>query len=174
MTNQMPALVHVMAQIVRPQPGHRLIFTFDELMNPDRIGGLCPEPRFVTTARYLSRQFTINSDGVATARPQRGHVLHGVVWEVSEIGLTALDIAMGVPSLYDRFGAFARGPGEELITTEFYASRDMRSLGTAKPSYLNVILDAARHWQFPEPYLDEVAAWSEPERRGATSQRGAR
>ena len=174
MTDPMPALVHVMAELVRPRPGHRLIFTYDELMNPDRISVLCPEPRFVTTARYLSRQFTINSDGVATARPQRGHVVHGVVWEVSEIEVAALDLAMGVPSLNDRFGAFARGAGEELVTTEFYASRNMRSLGTAKPSYLNVILDAARHWQFPESYLDEVAAWSEPDRRSAASQRGAR
>jgi len=174
MTNQMPALVHVMAELVRPQPGHRLIFTYDELMHEDRITALCPEPRFVTTARYLSRQFTINSDGTATARPQRGHVVHGVVWEVSEIGLASLDIAMGVPSLYDRFGAFARGPAGELITTEFYATRDMRSLGIAKPSYVNVILDAARRWGFSEPYLNEIAAWSQSDRRTATSVRGAR
>ena len=173
MTDQMPALVHVMAQIVRPQPGHRLIFTFDELMNPDRIGGLCPEPRFVTTARYLSRRFTINSDGVATARPQRGHVLHGVVWEVSEVGVAALDIALGVPGLYDRFGAFAHSEAA-LVTTEFYATRDMRSVGIAQPNYLNVILDATRHWGFPESYLDEIAAWSQPDRRTATSVRGAR
>lgn len=173
MTDPMPALVHVMAQIVRPRPGHRLIVTYDELMHEDRIGALCPDPRFVTTARYLSRQFTINSDGVATARPQRGQVLHGVVWEVSEVGVAALDIAMGVPSMYDRFGAFARSPDEALITTEFYATRNMRSVGTAKPSYLRVIQDAARHWGFPESYLDEIAAWSQPDRRAATSMRGA-
>ncbi len=173
MTDQMPALVHVMAELVRPQPGHRLIFAYDELMNEDRIGALCPAPRFVTTARYLSRRFTINSGGVATARPQRGHVVHGVVWEVSEIGLTALDIAMGVPGLYDRFGAFAHSEAA-LVTTEFYATRDMRSVGTAKPSYLRVIQDAASHWDFPESYLDEIAGWSQPDRRAATSQRGAR
>jgi len=174
MTDQMPALVHVMAELVRPRPGYRLVLVYDELMHEDRITALCPEPRFVTTARYLSRRFTINSDGMATARPQRGHVLHGVVWEVSEIGVAALDIAMGGPSLYDRFGAFARSPTEALVTTELYATRNMRSVGTAKPSYLSVILDAARHWHFPESYLDEIAAWSQSERRTATGTRGAR
>ncbi len=174
MTDQIKPHIHVLAQTARARPGHRHILVYDELMHEDRIGALCPEPRFVTTARYLSRRFTINSDGVATARPRRDHVVHGVVWEVHDIGLAALDIALGVPSIYDRFGAFARGPAGELIISEFYATRNNRSLGTAKPEYLNVILDAARHWKFSASYLDEIAGWTRPEQGTTTRTRGAR
>lgn len=170
MTDQIQPLIHVLAQTARPRAGHRHILVYDELMHEDRIGALCPEPRFVTTARYLSRRFTINSDGVATARPRRDYILHGVVWEVHDVGLAALDIAMGVPSVYDRYGSFARGPGGELIISEFYATRNNRSIGSAKPEYLSVILDAARHWKFDQSYLDEIAGWaqSEPEIRNIT------
>lgn len=72
MTDQIQPLVHVMAQLIRPRPGHRHVFTFNELMHEHRIGALCPEPRFVSKTRYLSRRFTVNSDGLAKA-PRLDH-----------------------------------------------------------------------------------------------------
>src|SRR5437762_446072 len=107
MTDQIQPLVHVMAQLVRPRPGHRLIFAYDGLMQEERIRELCREPRFVTTARYLSKRLIVNDDGVATLVPRRNFTVHGVIWEVSEIAQTGLDICMGVPGIYDRFGSFA-------------------------------------------------------------------
>lgn len=175
MTDQMPALVHILNQLVRPRPGYRLVFAYDGMMAEATIRELCPDPRFVMVARYLSKRWIINDEGVATLVPRRGYKVWGVIWEISEVDQTGLDIFMGVPGVFDRFGSFARAPAtDELIASEYYGARNNRTFGKASIGYLAPIIDAARHWQFPESYLDEVAAWSEPERRGATSRRGAR
>lgn len=158
MTNRTTPLIHV-GQLIRPRPDHRHIFAFDDFMVPDRIAALCPSRRFVTTARYLSKQFMINERGRATLTARRGSTVHGVVWEVSDIAQTGLDIALGVPGIYDRFGSFARTPAGELVVTEYYSTRD-HTPGAAAPAYLRAIIDAGRSHGFPQAYLDELAGWA--------------
>lgn len=63
MTDQIQPFGQVMAQLVRPRPGHRHVFAFDELMDEMRIRELCPDPRFVMTARYLSKRWVVNDQG---------------------------------------------------------------------------------------------------------------
>lgn len=175
MTNQMPALVHIMNQLVRPRPGYRFVFTYDGMMAEATIRELCPDPRFVMVARYLSKRWIINDDGVATLVPRRGYTVWGVIWEISEVDQTGLDIFMGVPSVFDRFGSFARAPAtDELIASEYYGARNNRTFGKGSIDYLARIIDAARHWNFPAPYIEEIAAWSQSSRRAATATRGAR
>ena len=161
MTDQMTPLVHVMAQLVQPRPGHRLVFAFDQLMAEDRIRELCPNPRFVTTARLLSRRFITNADGVITVMPCRGSVVHGVVWEISESEQIDLETHLGVPGAIDRFGAFARGPDEELITVEYYASRNHRH-GVADPLDLMHLQAIGQKRGFPVSYLTELLRWAPP------------
>lgn len=174
MTDQITPLVHVMAQLVRPRPGHQHIFAYNQLMAEARIRELCPDPRFVMTARYLSKRFIINDDGIATLVPRRGFAVHGVVWEVSEIAQTALDIAMGMPGLCDRYGSFARGGAGEMLLTEYYGARNNRTLGSATADYLKPILGAARHWGFPQSHLDEIAGWVRTEPSTRSTSKGAR
>lgn len=163
MTDQMTPLVHMMAQLVRPRPDHRHVFAFNGLMNEEHIRELCPDPRFVMTARYLSKRFIINDAGVATLIPRQSSVVYGVIWEISNIAQTCLDIRLGMPGICDRFGSFARGPANELIISEYYGARNNRTLGSAEPEYLRTILDAARHRRFPQSYLDEIAGWARAE-----------
>jgi hypothetical protein len=158
MTDQTTPLAHVVAQMIRPRPGHRLLFAFDELMAESVIAERCPDPVFITKARLMSRRFIVNSDGLASIVPRRHHVVHGIVWEVHDISLTCLSLQLGVPSIYDRFGAFARDPGGQLIISEFFATRN-RKLGSAHPSYLAVIVEAAQKWGFPESYVEELQGW---------------
>src|SRR5258707_13148969 len=101
--------------MIRPQPGHRLLFAYDELMTESVIRERCPDPVFICTARLTSRRFIVNSDGLASIVPRRDFTVHGVVWEVHDIALTCLSLQLGVPSVYDRFGAFARDPAGQLI-----------------------------------------------------------
>jgi len=174
MTDQMTPLVHVMAQLVRPRPDYRHVFAYDGLMAEARIWELCPDARFVTTARYLSKRFVINDEGVATLVPRRDVSVYGVVWEISDIAQTGLDIRLGMPGVCDRYGSFARGPAGELVLSEYYGARNNRTLGKASHEYLRPILDAARHSEFPQSYLDEIAAWTQPEAPARNSTRGAR
>lgn len=174
MTDQIKPFGQVMAQLVRPRPGHRHVFAFDELMDEMRIRELCPDPRFVMTARYLSKRWVVNDQGVATLVPRRDFTVYGVIWEITEVAQTGLDIQMGVPSIYDRFGSFARGPAEELVLSEYYGARNNRTLGKATPEYLQPILDAGRCWAFPSSYLDEIGSWIETDQPAGSSMRAAR
>jgi hypothetical protein len=137
-----------------------------------RIQELCPEPKFAMTARYLSKRWIINDEGVATLVPRRDFVVWGVVWEISEAAQTRLDISMGVPGIYDRYGSFARGAAGELIPSEYYGRLNNRTLGLADADYLAAILDAARRWEFPQSYLAEIAGWTRPDTPTQSNTRG--
>jgi hypothetical protein len=152
-------LSQMATNLLRPPMGYRHLFVYGPLLDEDLLRERCPDPELITVAHYDSRRFIINSDGIATAFPRRGHRVYGVVWRVHEIGLTALDIHAGVPYRHDRFGAFARTADGELCVSEFYAARN-HTPGTANPSYLEPIIAAARRWKFPDSYLEEIAGWA--------------
>ncbi len=174
MTDQIQPLADAPADLFRPRAGHRHVFAYDSLMLKKRIQKLCPDPRFVTTARYLSKRFVINEYGVATLVPRRDFTVYGVVWEISDIAQCGLDIALGMPGIRNRFGSLARGPAGELVSSEYYGARNNRTIGKASHKYLQPILDAARHWKFPQPYLDEIAGWAQLEPRTGSTTRGGR
>jgi len=144
--------------LIRPRPGHRHIFVFDELMVESRIRELCAEPTFVTTARCLGKRFVINDEGVATLLPLGGYTTY---WEIHEVSLTGLDIAQGMPGCTTRFGSLARGPADELVSSDYYGANN-RTLGKASTGYLQLILDEGRRRGFPGNYLYEVASWAAP------------
>ncbi len=173
MTNQNQTLAHVTTQLVRPGPDHRHVFAFDALMAEDAIRERCPDPRFVMTAHYTSKKFIINTDGVATLTPRRDFTVYGVVWEISNVAQIGLDVFMGMPGVFDRFGSFARGRAGEMISTEYYGARNFKP-GKADPKYLAPIIAAARHWKFPDVYIDEIASWTRPEPRTAKPKRSPR
>jgi hypothetical protein len=144
--------------MIRPKVGCRLIFTYNDMMDAEVMAERVPNPEFICTARMESRRFLVNTDGIASITPRKGFEVHGVIWQVEEVGVTCLSLQLGVPSIYDRFGAFARDPAGQLIISEFYATRN-RQLGSAHPSYLAVIVNAARKWQFPESFVEELQSW---------------
>ena len=168
-----PRLIQIAANLLRPKIGHRHLFVYGPYLNEDLLRKRCPDPEFITVAHYDRRRFMINSDGIATAFPRRNHRVYGVIWQVHEIGLTALDIHAGVPHRHDRFGTFARTADGQLCVSEFYATRN-RTPGKADPAYLLPIIEAARRWKFPDSYIEEIAGWSESEPRAQKSTRSAR
>ena len=160
MTHDMTPLVQVMAQLITPQPGNRLIFAYDLLMHEDQFPKLCPSAWLVFRAKLLSRRFIFNQDGVATIMPCRGSVVHGLVWEISEQEQVDLESHLGVPTVLDRHGAFARGTNQEMIAVEYYASRNHRH-GIAKdPMEIVQLLAVAHQWRFPDSYLSEIAQFA--------------
>lgn len=160
MTHKMTPLVFVMGAIRKPMPDTRYIFTYDLLMVEERFRKHCPDARIVAPARLLSHRFIMNEQGVATMIRHRGATVHGLIWEITEQEQTSLEDQLGLPSTTDRYGAFARGPHQEMIAVEFYAARNHRH-GIAKdPMEVAQLLAVAEQWQFPESYLTQLARWS--------------
>ena len=123
-----------MAQLILPRPGHRHVFTYDGLIVEDRIRELCPEPKFAMIARYLSKRWIINDEGVATVVPRRDFVVWGGVWEISEVAQARLEICMGVPGIYDRYGSFARVPLANLSPPSIMAGGTIGHLAWPTPT----------------------------------------
>jgi hypothetical protein len=110
------------SEVIRPDPLHRLIFTYDELMRNASIRRYCPNPKFICVAAYSSHRFIVTSEGVASIQPRRNSVVYGVVWQLHEIALAALDLSKYRPGVNERFGAFVRDLSGRLVISEHYAS----------------------------------------------------
>jgi len=144
--------------LVYPSAGFRHLFAHSEFMAEDRLRELGSEAEFVCVAYYESRRWIVNSEGIASVIPRRGHQVHGVIWRIPEIELAALDIYLGVPSNVERFGALAYLPNGRRITSEYYGTK-IRELGAASAEYLAPILKAGRERGLPDSYVEEMAAW---------------
>jgi hypothetical protein len=147
------------SNFVRAIPDHRLVFTYNDLMDPEEIRDLCPDPTFVTVATAPAFRFIINRDGVATMVPAPGSVVYGVVWQIDEIALIALDICIGMPTFFERVGGFKSSTGGQLVVAEHYAARESR-LGKPRLQYLeSIIRGAAKLYGFPSFYVKELEHW---------------
>ena len=83
---------------------------------------------------------------------------------VDEVAMACLDLQLGVPQVYDRYGAFGRDPTGKMILMEFHATRNQRPErpGRARPDYLSPIVDAARSRGVPQSYLEQLQDWATP------------
>src|SRR5258708_2150391 len=108
------------AQMIRPKVGCRLLFVYDDLMDDEVMAERVPNPEFICTARMESRRFLVNRDGIASITPRIGFEVHGVIWQVEEIGVTCLDLQLGVPGGVDRFGGLNPNRAGRVIVREVY------------------------------------------------------
>ncbi|MFN4014241.1 MAG: hypothetical protein ACK4JB_02815 [Reyranella sp.] len=158
MTAEMAPLVFVMAEMIRPQPGYRLIFVYDLLMDEVEVRRHCAA-QFVSTARVLKRQFVVNSEGAVTSVRRDGYAIHGIVWQASEAEALQLEDFLGVPRKVDRFGAFARTQRDGLVAVEFYGARNHRH-GEANHGDIEKLLALVKQREFPDSYRREIASWA--------------
>lgn len=159
MPNDFLPLIHVMAEMVRPDPGRRHIFVYDVLLDEDRLKGTCPEAEFVSAARLHGRRWIINTEQIPTVEAMRDHAVYGAVWSVPDASLAALDFHFGYPQIAERRGAFARGPLREMIPVEFYAHRNHRH-GLGNIETVLRMLALGRQWGFPRQYVEAFGAWA--------------
>lgn len=119
----------------------------------------CPDAVHPHPATLADHDWLINERGVATVVPLAGHEVHGVVWQVSERDLSALDTAEGVPARYrrDRFTVHTtQGPSQAWI----YIDPRIEP-GPARPGYLERVLDGAHHHGLPRKWIEFLARWGQ-------------
>jgi hypothetical protein len=91
--------------------------------------------------------------------PAPGSVVYGVVWQIDEIALVALDICVGMPTFFERIGGFKSTANGKLVVAEHYAARETRP-GRPNLQYLGSIARAAKHYEFPSFYIEELEHWA--------------
>ena len=117
----------------------------------------CPSSTFVCVARLADYQFVIGRHsrlrhcGTATVAAQRGGEVWGILYDVSDEDLLALD---AFEDGYRREIVLitALNDGHHPIEALVYIADKEESAPLCNASYKRHILDGARHWQLPPSY----------------------
>jgi phage replication-related protein YjqB (UPF0714/DUF867 family)/gamma-glutamylcyclotransferase (GGCT)/AIG2-like uncharacterized protein YtfP len=117
----------------------------------------CPDASEPRPAMLADHEWLINQRGVATVDPFSGSHVHGVLWQLSDHDLAALDSAEGVPVRYrrDRLTVHTDdGPFPAWVYIDHRVTP-----GAPRPGYLERIIDGALHHRLPKRWVDYLRRW---------------
>ena len=137
----------------------RLYFAYGSNMASGQMRARCPGAQPLGPARLDGWRFYVNRRGTASIKPAEGHCVHGVVWRIAPEHKATLDIYEGIR--LRRYLArevtlvHARGMlrGFAYVGTHLGEGRPVRA-------YLEgVVIPAARAWDLPQTYIEELQGW---------------
>jgi len=133
----------------------RLYFSFG--MNMDRVHmtRLCRGAEPVGIADAKDQIFYIAASGYASIAPRRNAKVYGVLWRITAQHLSKLDAYESVQSGLYRPSTIPLHHGGKLLLAMIYYAVDARP-GRAKPGYQEMVIAAARSWEFPQDYVHEL------------------
>jgi hypothetical protein len=103
-------------------------------------------------------RFVITADGYASVEPVRAQTVHGVLWRLSPRDRIALDIWENVASGLYRAEMLPVRWASQRHRALVYVARPSRN-GRPKAGYLELVIAAARAWQFPPDYIAALREW---------------
>ena len=136
-----------------------LHFAYGSNMSRPHMLARCPGAVALGTATLAGWRFAINPDGYGSIAPQPGGIVHGVLWQLTARDLAAINAYENVAGgLYVRrtLPVLRNGRREQALT--YIAVR--QGEGTPRPGYIAIVVDAARDWGLPEPYIRSLMRWS--------------
>ncbi|CAM3113212.1 replication protein [Mycobacterium intermedium] len=132
-------------------------FAYGSNLCVQQMAARCPDAADPRPAVLPDHDWLINQRGVATVEPFTGSQVYGVLWQISDHDLAALDSAEGVPVRYrrDRLTvATDNGPGPAWVYIDHRVTP-----GPPRPGYLPRIIDGARHHGLPQRWIDFLHRW---------------
>lgn len=117
----------------------------------------CPDAVNPRPATLAGHDWLINERGVATVERFDGSQVHGVVWELSDHDLAALDSAEGVPVRYrrDRLTVHSDdGPSDAWVYIDHRVEP-----GPPRTGYLERVIDGALHQGLPDRWIEFLKRW---------------
>ncbi|MDP2332158.1 MAG: gamma-glutamylcyclotransferase family protein [Reyranella sp.] len=157
MLDQPNPLLHIVGEVIRPERGRHMVFTYDEAMDDGVVRARCPDPKFVCTARCTGRRIIFGPTGASVIHAL-GREVYGAVWEVDAAGLAGLDASMGAPGVKERRGAFVRTSEGRLLVTDIYALTNPE-LGEPDPALVLRIAELGGRLGFPIGYKEQIRGW---------------
>ena len=139
-------------------------FAYGSNMDPEEMARVCPEGQFVTIGRLAGHRFdfTRHSErrdgGVADIVEEADSEVWGVVYDVSETELEALDRKEGVAvGAYKRKQVEILTLDDETVLVLTYSVVHKEGPFAPTSKYMGLIISGARHWSLPEQYVDSLA-----------------
>ncbi len=145
-----------------------LHFAYGSNMSRRLMGMRCPDARAIGTTVLRGWRFIISPDGFASLARQPGSLVHGVLWRLSTRDVAAVNAYENVQSgLYVR--RLVPVPLELSAPALVYIAR-RQGTGIARPGYVQQVVEAARDWGLPQPYIRSLARWSSSRWGGARAR----
>lgn len=140
-----------------------LYFAYGSNMAVGQLSGRCPSMRFLTIARLsgyalaFTRWSTRRQCGVADVVPQGCAGVCGASFELSDLGLLALDRHEGADlktPAYRRIRLDVESPdGTSLSAQTYEVAAKSKAPLAPNQDYIHLLLDGARHWLLPADYV---------------------
>lgn len=137
--------------------GRQHYFAYGSNLCVRQMAARCPDASDPRPAVLSDHDWLINQRGVATVEPFTGSQVHGVLWQVSDHDLAALDSAEGVPVRYRRHRRNVH-TGTGATTAWVYIDHRVTP-GAPRPGYLPRIIDGAVHHGLPQRWIDFLHRW---------------
>jgi len=118
----------------------------------------CPSSKFIKRVYLESHKFVYDGysstrkGAVANVIEQKDGVVLGVLFEINEDNLAALDCYEGYPSSYNRKFVIVKDEEENNIEVVVYY-RIGESIGKPSHEYRQIVIDGARDCNLPEEYI---------------------
>jgi len=130
-------------------------FSYGSNMAPAGMEERCAAPSVLGVATVPGYQFRIAKRGYSTMVPDPGSVVYGLLWSLSDEDLAALDQYEGVPAgHYTRTTIPVQFRGKQ-TEAQVYLAADPAP-GTARPGYLEAVVQAARDLGLPPEYVADL------------------
>lgn len=136
-----------------------LYFAYGSNLSRSQMKKRCPGSKALGVAILRGYKFQINSRGYANVLATPGGRVYGLVWDLDDADLAALDKAEGVAQgLYRRESIAVER--DTPVDAQVYIARDSDP-GVPTPRYHRAVVDAARLLELPAPYLRELESWGQ-------------
>jgi AIG2 family protein len=118
-----------------------------------------PSASPIGVAELADHRFIITADGYASVERALGRTVHGVLWRITPRDRVTLDGWENVAGkLYRAEKMPVRHVGR-LHRALIYIARPSRGEGRPKAGYMELVVAAAREWEFPSRYIANLERW---------------
>jgi hypothetical protein len=146
-----------------------LHFAYGSNMSRALMQARCPRARALGAAVLSGWRFVITPDGVGSITPRADAVVWGVLWRVTPRDLAAINAYESLDSgLYVRRLLPVRRGDKRVAALVYIARREGE--GIPRPGYIGLVVEAARDWGLPEPYIRSLRRWSPSAWRGTRAK----
>ena len=132
-------------------------FAYGSNLCPRQMAERCPEATNPRPAVLGDHDWLINQRGVATVESFAGNQVHGVLWQLSDQDLAALDSAEGVPVRYRR-DRLTVVTGDGSSPAWVYIDHRVDP-GPPRPGYLDRIIGGAVQHGLPGRWIEFLRRW---------------
>ena len=139
-----------------------LYFAYGSNLDESRMRTRCPDVRVLSEGclKGYRLDFTRYSSGwncgVADVVRHEESEVWGLVYEITDSGLEALDRYEGYPDAYTRFRTVVETPAGSLQGVWVYAVRDKQAFSPPSEEYVRILRRAAVKHRFPAHYQESL------------------